>query len=194
MLLSPEMLYTALTRQRRRTVVFIQGDPTDLRHFGAPERSATAQRLTRLFTAADPFTTPEGITYDGSHANRTFNGEMVISKSEVIVANVLHDLRVVYEYETPLVMDDGTQRLPDFTIRRTGQPPVYWEHLGMLSSPGYRADWEAKQRWYAAHGILPWTDGGGPAGTLVTSTEGRGIDQQAIHALAREALGIDPST
>ena len=62
----------------------------------------------------------------------------------------------------------------------------------MLDSSGYRADWEAKQEWYAAHGILPWADGGGANGTLVWSTESQrdGIDAQEIETLARQVFDI----
>ena len=43
----------------------------------------------------------------------------------------------------------------------------------MLDLAGYRADWDAKRAWYERHGIRRWTEGGGPSGTLVWSTEGR---------------------
>jgi hypothetical protein len=181
-LLSPELLYTALTRQRDRVVLFKQGDASTLRAFASPSRSETARRLTCLFRPADPFTVAEGIIVDGSHVHRTRNGELVRSKSEVIVADTLYALGVEYGYEVELAMTDGTRRLPDLK-------PVYWEHLGMLDRPGYAADWKAKKQWYADHGILPWSDGGGPDGTLVWSTENQasaGIDAQAIDVLARE--------
>jgi hypothetical protein len=116
----------------------------------------------------------------------------VRSKSEVIVANARAQLSLPYEYETLLEMPDGTKRLPDFTIRLSNRSPVYWEHLGMLTSPAYRNDWEAKIDWYRDHEILPWGEGGGPAGTLVWSDEevdGPGIDSEAILELAREILG-----
>ena len=128
-LLSPELLYTALTRQRDRVVVFAQGDPNDLRRLGSPTRSETARRLTRLFRAPDPFETPEGEVVDGSHVHRTLNDEMVRSKSEVIVANTLRALGIEYAYERDLVMPDRSMRSPDFTITRLGKPTVYWEHL-----------------------------------------------------------------
>jgi hypothetical protein len=195
-LLSPEMLYTALTRHRTNCVLFVQGDPADLRRLAGPARSETARRLTRLFRPPDPFEGPDGTILDGSHIHRTANGEMVISKSEVIVANTLRSLAVEYLYEQPLVMPDGTHRLPDFTIPRLGKPTVYWEHLGMLGKAGYRANWEAKRAWYATHGILPWTDGGGPNGILAWSVEGiegNGIDAVEIEQLAREILGIPGS-
>lgn len=190
-LLSPELLYTALTRHQERCYLLVQGDPADLRRVAGPLQSDAGRRLTRLFKLPSPFETPDGRLLDGSHVNRTANGELVISKSEVIVANTLRGLGYEYLYEEPLIMDDGTRRLPDFSLHRAGRPTVYWEHLGMLDRAGYRADWEAKRRWYAAHGILPFSDGGGPNGTLVWSTEGQdhpGIDAAAIEELARRVM------
>ncbi|WP_151523700.1 AAA family ATPase [Serinicoccus kebangsaanensis] len=187
-LLSPELLYTALTRHQRKCVLLIQGDPSDLRRVAGPLESETGRRLTRLFRPPSPFEAADGRLRDGAHVHRTANGELVISKSEVIVANTLRSLGVEYLYEQPLVMPDGTRRLPDFTIHRPGTTPTYWEHLGMLDKAGYRADWEAKRQWYANHGIAPWTEGGGPEGTLVWSTEGQppdGIDAAQIEQLAR---------
>jgi hypothetical protein len=189
-LLSPELLYTALTRQRESVAIFVQGEPARLREIGQPNRSATGLRLTRLFRAPDPFETPQGRVFDAAHVHRTSKGDMVRSKSEVIVADTLARLGIPYVYEQELRMEDGTTRQPAFTIRLEGRPTIYWEHLGMLGSAGYVADWEAKKRWYAAHGILPWTDGGGAAGVLVWSEEephNRGIDVQAIE---RRALDV----
>lgn len=192
-LLSPELLYTALTRHRSRTIVFVQGDPQELRRWASPTRSETARRLTCLFRPADPFQTSDGRTFDASHIHRTANGELVRSKSEVIVANTLRSLGVEYLYEEELRMSDGSWREPDFTIARVGRPTIYWEHLGMLDKAGYRADWEAKLRWYESHSIKPWEDGGGPAGVLVRSTEkqsSRGIDAEEIEQLAKSVLDI----
>ncbi len=192
-MLSPELLYTALTRQRDRTILFFQGSPADLRRFADPAQSETARRLTRLFRPPNPFETPEGAVADASHAHRTANGEMVRSKSEVIIANTLRTVGLDYDYETPLVMSDGTSRSPDFTIRRPSRRPVFWEHLGMLDRAGYRADWNAKLAWYARHGITPLDDGGGTNGVLVCSTEkvaGPGIDAEKIEELARRVAHL----
>lgn len=102
-----------------------------------------------------------------------------------------------YTYETNLTMPDGTVRCPDFTVARPGRPTVYWEHLGMLDRPDYRAGWTAKRAWYISHGILPWEDGGGSKGVLVCSTEnqsGSGIDAQEIEQLARRVFDIEHQT
>lgn len=194
-LLSPELLYTAVTRHQSKCILLVQGDPADLRRVAGPLQSETGRRLTRLFRPPSPFEAADGRLHDGSHVHRTANGELVISKSEVIVANSLRSAGLSYLYEEPLVMPDGTRRLPDFTIHRPGLPTIYWEHLGMLDKAGYRADWEAKKNWYATHGIQPRHQGGGPAGVLVTSTEGRppeGIDAQEIERLAYELASEKP--
>jgi hypothetical protein len=188
-LLSPELLYTALTRQRERVALLVQGDPSELRLLASPWQSETGRRLTCLFRPADPFESPEGRVLDGSHVHRTARGEMVRSKSEVIVANILDSLGAEYLYEAPLEMPDGSVRLPDFTITRSGKPLIYWEHLGMLDLSGYRADWDAKVEWYGRHDVRPWSEGGGSRGTLVWSKdEGKTIDAQEIRNLAQAVL------
>jgi ATP-dependent exoDNAse (exonuclease V) alpha subunit len=189
--LSPELLYTALTRHRGRVTLFVQGDPLALLEFSDPARSESARRLTCLFRPPHPFTAVGGSLLDGAHVHRSANGELMRSKSEVIVANTLRHLGVPYAYEELLKMEDGSVREPDFTIRRPGELPVYWEHLGMLDLAGYRADWEAKLAWYSAHGIQPLADDGGPAGSLVWSSEVAGgrIDSEKIEAMAVDLFG-----
>lgn len=190
-LLSPELLYTALTRQQQRTYLLLQGTADDLWELIGPERSENARRLTRLFHEPDPFTTASGGYMDAGRVHKTAAGELVRSKSEVIVANTLRHLGVDYVYEQRLTMPDGTWRLPDFTIYRTGRPTVYWEHLGMLNSPGYRADWKAKKQWYLKNQILPFDQGTGTNGVLVESDEGvsgRGIEADVIEETARKVF------
>jgi hypothetical protein len=113
--LSPELLYTALTRHRERTVVLVQGDPQQLLELAHPSQSETARRLTCLFRAPDPFTTVDGTVLDGSHIHRSANSELMLSKSEVIVANTLRSLGIHYLYEELLEMPDGT----------VGRPPLF---------------------------------------------------------------------
>ncbi len=76
------------------------------------------------------------------HKHRTNNGEMVRSKSEVIVANILARLGIYYEYEKRLhnPYDNSDSISPDFTIHHDGKV-FYWEHLGMLQKPSYKANW-----------------------------------------------------
>ena len=190
-LLSPELLYTALTRQQDKVVLLKQGDLSTLRAFASPSRSETARRLTCLFRPADPFAVGD-VVVDGAHVHRTGRGDdLVRSKSEVIVADALHDLGLDYAYEQELTFPGEFPRRPDFTIPRPGAPPVYWEHLGMLDLAGYRADWDARKAWYASHDILSWSDGGGSNGALVSSDENlgaKGINSNAIRELAQRVF------
>jgi hypothetical protein len=83
-ILSRELLYTALTRQSRRLVILCQGDPhrlIDFRHL-----SDAARRLTNLFGPPRPIVVGTQI-FDGKHIHRSRRGELMISKSEVIIAN-----------------------------------------------------------------------------------------------------------
>ena len=193
-LLSPELLYTALTRQQDKVILLKQGDPATLRELASPARSETARRLTCLFRPADPFAIGDGPVLDGKHVHRTARGDdLVRSKSEVIVADALHELKLPYRYEAPLAFPGELPRHPDFTISRPGKPPAYWEHLGRLDLAGYRADWEARKAWYASHDIVTWEDGGGARGALVCSDENvsaAGIDSNAVRALARRVFEL----
>jgi hypothetical protein len=65
----------------------------------------------------------------------------------------------------------------------------------MLDLAGYRADWKARKAWYASHDILPWADGGGSAGALVSSEENvgaAGIDSRAVRELASKIFARAP--
>ena len=93
--------------------------------------------------------------------HRTARGEMVRSKSEVIIADHLANKGVEYAYEQPLTID-GVTKYPDFTIEDIESGlKFYWEHCGMLHVPSYRRRWEEKLAWYRTHGILPLEEGSG---------------------------------
>jgi hypothetical protein len=122
--------------------------------------------------------------------HRTRRGELVRSKSEVIVADLLADLKVEYVYLKELVID-GIRQFPNFTIEdaETGTT-FYWEHCGVLHNPDYRALWESKLQWYRKNGILPYQEGGGSQGTLIVTrdTEQGGISSQEIESLIRKVI------
>ena len=189
-LLSRELLYTALTRQREQVVLLHQGDVRALLKLSSAEHSETARRLTNLFKNPKPVEYVGTFLEDGL-IHRTARGELVRSKSEVIIANLLHGLDITYAYEQPLMGRDGSIRYPDFTIddAETGQK-VFLEHLGMMVEPAYRRRWQAKLDWYRAQDVLPAEDGGGESGILVTTTEERGIDSAAIQRQLRDLLGL----
>lgn len=189
-LLSRELLYTALTRQKRKMVILHQGPVSSLRQYHSAEWSETARRLTCLFDPADPVQAENGHFYERGLIHITARGEFVRSKSEVIIANQLAYRGIPYAYEKKLTLENET-RWPDFTIEDKDSGNVfYWEHCGMMDDPEYRERWEAKLKWYAEHGILPYEDGGGRQGTLIVTEETKdsGIDTQYVDRLILNIL------
>lgn len=82
--------------------------------------------------------------------HQTLSGVMVRSKSEVIIANILHDNGISFEYEQDLYSPDGILYSPDFTIT-WNRKTYFWEHLGMLDDEEYASNWKTKKAWYEKH-------------------------------------------
>jgi hypothetical protein len=191
-LLSRELLYTALTRQRDHVTVLMQGsDLMDLKKYSSAAYSETAARQTNLFRAPDPVEVG-GRYLESALIHKTRKGITVRSKSELIIADLLFAKGIDFEYERELRADDGSRKLPDFTITddMTGVT-YYWEHLGLMQRPAYRRKWRDKLAWYAKHGIAPESEGGGPNGTLIVTQDGTdgSISSAAIESLVDELLG-----
>lgn len=101
---------------------------------------------------------PENLKFE------TQQGEMVRSKSEVIIANILHSHKadILYKYERPLVLEkEGSKKIiyPDFTIlnRHTGRI-VYFEHAGKMEDSHYANEFVKKMNTYVNNGLLPGRD------------------------------------
>ena len=187
--LSRELLYTALTRQRGKVILLHESSLDDIAKLGSPIYSDTAGRLTNLFVASDPVKVAD-IVLDRGLVHRTERGELVRSKSEVIIANMLHQLNVSYDYEAPFSGTDGRTVRPDFTVLTDLGETVLWEHLGMLADPRYAAKWAAKKQWYARNGILPIDEGVGEMGKLVITDDVNGVDSSGWRQLAIKVFGI----
>ncbi len=189
-LLSRELLYTALTRHQERLVVLHQGPLAEYRRFAGDEHSEIARRMTNLFADS---VAARGVRSERRQRfledgliHRTERGDLVRSKSELVIADKLHARGIDYAYEQPLVLPNGRVRYPDFTITDHARGVTfYWEHLGMLDDPGYRARWERKRAEYLEAGIKPHEDGGSPEGTLIETRDdpGGGLDAGAIATL-----------
>ncbi len=187
--ISRELIYTALTRQKQKIVVLHQGAATDLQAFSAERYSATAKRLTNLFQPPKPRKVGDSFLEERL-IHLTARGEAVRSKSEVIIANLLHANGIKYHYEQPLELG-GVTKFPDFTYDdEDSGTKYYWEHCGMLGSDGYRRRWRDKQQWYRDNKILPYQDGGGKNGTLIVTEDSPdgGISSQAIIKIIKQVL------
>jgi hypothetical protein len=193
-LLSRELLYTALTRHRDRLVILHQGPLTEFRRFGSEEHSEIARRMTNLFVKPAPrevVAAGQARFLEEGLIHRTERGDLVRSKSELVIAEKLHARGIEYAYEQPLALGQGRTRYPDFTIADHARGVTfYWEHLGLLDDPGYRARWDRKRAEYLAAGITPWQDGGGSEGTLIETRDepGGGLDAAMIAKLIEQVL------
>lgn len=179
--LSRELIYTGLTRFRRKLVLLIEKNIEPLRRLRSPDCSDTRLRNTHMFTLA---LRPDEVRRPHLEAliHRTRKGVAVRSKSEVVVADVLDALGISYEYEQPLYSrtDPKDFRLPDFTVSFEGDV-FYWEHLGLLNVPSYREAWERKRQWYENN---RYSD------RLITSEDGAdgSIDAAKIERIARDRI------
>lgn len=114
----------------------------------------------------------------------TDRGEKVRSKSEVIIANLMHQLELDYVYEYPLEgsIQPGIRR-PDFMVRASNDVMLLWEHLGMLHDPVYQGKWESKRGWYEANGFVENDN------LFVTRDEADGsLDSQQLRRVAEQIL------
>ncbi|WP_406539177.1 ATP-dependent RecD-like DNA helicase [Fibrobacter sp.] len=152
-LLSKELLYTALTRQVKKLIIFYNGEPYNLRKYAGAEHSDVARRFTSLFHVPSVICVDDHF-YAKHLVHRTARGEFVRSKSEVIIADALFYNNIFYKYEEPYVKG-GIKKIPDFTIEdEESGNTFYWEHCGMMENRKYKERWEKKKKWYADKGIV----------------------------------------
>lgn len=162
LIISREMLYTALTRQLDKIVILYNKEPFELLKYANDSRSDITRRLTDLFADVYPDNDKmrgvsvfekDGTFYDEKLVNCTARGELVRSKSEVIIANALYHHELDYDYE-PVLELNGRIFRPDFKIvdGDTGEE-WYWEHCGMMDDPDYVRRWENKKSYYEKYGV-----------------------------------------
>jgi len=179
-LLSRELIYTALTRSRETLVLLIEGeDASILFDLTRPERSEIARRNTNLFQGVIRVGDDE-MPYAQHLIHKTSKGHLVRSKSELVIANMLFQHGIQYEYERVYEgsIEAGRFR-PDFSFITSDGDVIVWEHLGMLDREDYRRGWEWKHRWYSKNGLIEGR-------TLFTSQEDErgGLDSGHLQSMA----------
>jgi len=69
----------------------------------------------------------------------TKKGDMVRSKSEVLLADMYYELGIPYRYEAELKYSNGRTIYPDFTVLDVvNRREIYHEHMGLLDDEEYR--------------------------------------------------------
>ena len=117
-----ELLYTALTRAQTHCTLFVQDSVRTLVNAMRPEQSALMSINSSLF---DFSSVPDALQlrkdwYEAGKIHEALTGDMVRSKSEVIIANMFFEREIDFRYECPLIAEDGSMYLPDFTIKWRG--------------------------------------------------------------------------
>jgi len=173
---SAELVYTALTRANRHCTLFLQKDITSLLDARRRENAQTPQINSFLFSlhVAKDALIHRRSWYEAGKIHEALSGDMLRSKSEVIIANQLHERNCPFRYEQPLFAGDGTLRLPDFTVTWKGKT-FFWEHLGMLDLTEYAEEWKAKRAWYER-----WFPG-----LVVTTEEGPHLSKHAAEVISK---------
>ena len=192
-IISREMLYTALTRQIGKIIILYNQESYHILKYASEENSDIAKRFTDLF--ADVFHNEEADMrpqivnvgnkfFEDRLVHKTARGELVRSKSEVIIANALfyHDLDYVYEPELVL---EGKIKRPDFKIvdDDTGEE-WYWEHCGMMDDPKYKKRWEEKKAFYKKNGIEENKN------LIVTYDENGTLDSQKVEDIICDTFDL----
>lgn len=127
--------------------------PEAIRKYAVPE-TCSQKKMIDDFYEEGRF--EEHNTYPKSEKYETERGEIVRSKSELIIANMLHSMNVPYDYERIYYLRDGSWRYPDFTILNTGTgKELLWEHLGRMDDEKYRNNNLQKIEEYQKNGVYP---------------------------------------
>jgi ATP-dependent exoDNAse (exonuclease V) alpha subunit len=147
-MLSRELIYTAITRQRTGLVILFNDNLRQLLKYSGDLHSVLAKCCTDLFTAPKFINFKEG-WYEEAKIHKTKRGDMVRSKSEVVIANELETAGLDWHYEndSQFIEINGKNLLPDFVIHHKGKT-YYWEHLGLLNKQKYRKNWDEKEKCY----------------------------------------------
>ena len=150
-MLSRELIYTAITRQREGLVILFNDDISQLIKHSSDLYSVLAKRCTDLFNPPKFIKLKNG-WYEEAKIHRTNNGVMVRSKSEVIIANDLENAGLDWHYENDgkFIEIAGRKLLPDFVIQHSGKT-YYWEHLGLLNNAKYERNWAEKEKCYLSN-------------------------------------------
>ena len=107
---------------------------------------------------------PEHLKYS------TEKGELVRSKSELLIADMYYSLGIPYKYEAGVKLRGGIVRYPDFTLLRVrDRKEFYHEHFGLLDDSEYRKKCLIKLDEYRKNGIYTGKN-------LIITYEGLGSD------------------
>lgn len=120
----------------------------------------------------------------------TKKGELVRTKSEVLLADMYMELGIPYRYEAAVSLRDGRKKYPDFTLLNPlTRQLIYHEHLGLLDDNKYRKSNLKKLNEYRRNSIYPGKN------LIVThEAEGSYLNINEIREMVCEMFGISDVT
>lgn len=150
----------------------------ELRKFAAPLFPSDAEFAARWLS--EKYDKLEG--YNGPVYSTT-KGDMVRSKSEYIIAEMLYKYGIPYKYERPLYIQ-GKWIRPDFTILNVAErKELIWEHEGLMDDMEYRNRAIEKNRAYNYSGYF---EGDNLIVTFETSTHT--LDTDHVELIIRKVI------
>ena len=111
----------------------------------------------------------------------TTMGLNVRSKSEALIANLLHEHGIPFRYEQIVRLGEKVI-VPDFSFLSSSGREIYWEHAGMLDDPRYAFSHHLKMMQYESGGIYPWQN------LIVTYDTGNEINMPMIESIVKNLL------
>lgn len=169
--LSEKRYYEDLLRESEREIKILQSfcrryDPEGLTGVHGKMPAGMRNRVFPVFVSDEDYAgfwsdeeyAPYQRPVSSGEAFVTENGEIVRSKSELIIANMLKEKGIPYRYEQPVKVGDEVFH-PDFTIlNKKERKTYYWEHMGMMGDSEYVNNAIRKIGAYEKAGILVGKD------------------------------------
>ena len=115
---------------------------------------------------------------------KTSSGNMVRSKSEVLIDMALYTNGIPFRYECEMNLGELTI-YPDFTIKHPKSGKIYyWEHFGRMDDEKYARNAADKLKRYIEIGIIPNID-------LITTYETKEcpLDYETVEKVIKEYFG-----
>lgn len=125
--------------------------PSEYQKLLKPYFSPLQEELTNWMNA--PY--QKNTSHTENLVHRSSSGNLVRSKSEMMIDMFLYVNNIPFRYECALELN-GIILYPDFTIRhpKTGEL-IYWEHFGLMDNPSYAQNVPNKLRTYISNRIIP---------------------------------------
>ncbi len=119
---------------------------------------------------------------------KSISGNVVRSKSEIIIDTLLFINKIPFRYECALKL--GKKKIfPDFTIKhpKTGEI-YYWEHFGKMTDEDYVRKTCFKIQLYSLHGIIPNVN------LIMTfETPEKPLSAQDVMEVIEKYFGVEPN-